>query len=203
MLIGYEANNAMRNSGELGDYCRTLIERLSSRHIRDGYHALLFSTRMKSDWQDYFSGCSNVSTYLPVGGARLLPEAWMRYRLNPWLKSEKVKLFHGLNEELPYHISRDIKTVITYYGEGHHHGSSLLDMLLWKMRVRYAFGAADAIIAVSDEVRNQLIEQGVNSDKIVVIGTPGRPFEVTDEVVDAHFRLYKSLLGDEAENSLI
>lgn len=199
MLIGYEANNAMRNSGELGDYCRTLIERLSSRHIRNDYHALLFSTRIKSDYQDYFSGCSNVSTFLPVGSAKMLPEAWMRYRLNPWLVGEKVKLFHGLNEELPYHISRDIKTVITCYGEGTHNKNSMLDLFFWKTRMRYAINAADAIIAVSDEVREQLVAKGVNSEKIVVIGTPGRPMEVTDEVVDAHFRLYKSLLREEEE----
>lgn len=199
MLIGYEANNAMRNGSELGDYCRTLIERLSSRYIRNGYRALLFSTHVKEEFRDYFSGCSNVSTFLPVGSARLLPEAWMRYRLNPWLKEEKVKIFHGLNEELPYHIGREVKTVITCYGTESHHGTSLPDLLLWKMRMRYAFSAADAIVAVSDEVRNQLIAKGVNEDKIVVIGVPGQPYEVNDEVLDRYWELYSRLTESEEE----
>ena len=89
MLIGYEANIAMRDSQTLGDYSRELIEKLSNRHIRDGYRALLFSTRIKNAYRSYFSGNSNVSTYLPTGFSKTLPSAWIRYHLNPWLKSEK------------------------------------------------------------------------------------------------------------------
>ena len=195
MLVGYEANNAMRNSNELGDYCRDLIERIATRHIRDEYHALLFSTRIRSNYRGWFSGNSNVSTYLPTGMSKMLPQAWLRYRLNPILKEEKVKLFHGLNEELPYHIGREIKTVITCYGVKEHNRTSILDYMLWRGRLRYSFSSADVIVAVSEEVRQELIDFGVNADKIEIIGVPGHPLEVTDEVADQYFSLYKRLLG--------
>lgn len=194
MLVGYEANNAMRNAGPQGEYSRGLISRIANRHVKD-FRALLFSTRMKEEYRKYFSGDSNVSTYLPVGASKLLPEAWMRYRLNPWLKTEKVKVFHGLNEELPYHIGREVKTVITCYGTKEHHRTSLMDMLLWHERMRYSFSAADAVVAVSEEVKQELLDFGVNENKIVVIsGGTGNPYEMNDEVAARYFELYQTLV---------
>lgn len=193
MLIGYEANNVLRNGHELGEYGRELVSGLAKRHSKD-YRALLFSTRIKEDYRGYFSGNANVSTYLPAGGAKLLPSAWMRYRLNPWLKEEKVRLFHGLNEELPYHISRDIKTVITCYGRDTHHHTSVMDILAWRLRMRYSFGAADAIVAVSEKVRRGLLELDIPEKKIVVIGG-SNPLDVDDAVVEQYFELYRRLLN--------
>lgn len=194
MLIGYEANNALRCSDPIGDFCRELIARIAHSHVRD-YRALLFSTHIKGDYRSYYSGDSNVSTYVPAGSACLLPEAWMRYRLNPVLKSEKVQLFHGLNEELPYHIDREVKTVVTCYGLNNHHRASLLDTVMWKPRMRYAFAAADCVVAVSEEVREELVSFGVNPRKITVIGVPGKPYELTGEMVNQYYDLYRSLLN--------
>lgn len=191
MLVGYEANNVLRNSHELGDFGRELVSRLAKKHV-NVYRALLFSTRIKSAYKTYYSSYANVSTYLPDGTSKLLPSLWMRYRLNPWLKSEKVKIFHGLNEELPYHIDRDIKTVITCYGVETHHRTSLMDTMLWKRRMEYSFEAADVIVAVSREVKQQLIDTGVVADKIVVIGG-SNPFEVTDTIAEQYYDLYRQL----------
>ncbi|MBP5677284.1 MAG: glycosyltransferase [Bacteroidales bacterium] len=192
MLVGYEANNALRNASELGEFSRNLISMLADKHVHD-YRALLFASRIKADYKGYYSSYTNVSTYLPTGSATLMPELWLRYRLNPWLKAEKVKVFHGLNEELPFHISRDIKTIITCFGTESHHVTSLPDMLFWRSRMRYAYSASDVVVAVSDEVREQLVRMGVDEQKIVVIGVPGRPFEVTDEMADQYYELYASL----------
>lgn len=192
MLVGYEANNAMRNGQELGEYGRELISRLANKYI-GSYRALLFSTRIKDEYRKYYSGNSNVSTYVPVGGAKLLPSAWIRYRLNPMLQSEKVKLFHGLNEELPYGIDTSIVTVITCYGPGSHNSNSLLDTILWRHRMKYSLRRADRIVAVSEKVKEALVAYGVSEEKIVVIGA-ANPMEVTDEVAEKYFELYKSLL---------
>ncbi len=192
MLVGYEANNALRNPQVMGDFCRNLVSRMASRYNKQ-YRALLFSTRINPDYKTYFRSFANVSTYVPVGIAKVMPSAWMRYRLDPCLKTEKVQIFHGLNEELPYHISRDIKTIITVYSIAEHHSNSLLDSFMWRVRMRYSYSSADVIVAVSDEVRRQLVGIGVPECKIEVIGADN-PFEVTDEVVDRYFDLYSRLL---------
>lgn len=193
MLVGYEANNALRNSRELGDFCRNLIERLATGRV-NSFRALLFASRTKKDYRSYFSSFSNVGTFVPFGWSRLMPSLWMRYRLNPWLKLEKVKIFHGLNEELPYHIDRDIKTIITCYGVERHHRTSVMDSLLWKKRMHYSFSAADVIVAVSDKVKQDLVANGVTPDKIVVIGGK-TPYELTDRMVEQYFELYQTLAG--------
>lgn len=196
MLVGYEANNVLRNSHELGQFGRALVEKMANRHVSD-FRALMFATRIKSEYLAEFSGCSNVSTFVPFGAAKLVPSLWMRFRLNPWLKLEKVKIFHGLNEELPYHIGREVKTIITCYGVEEHHRTSLMDMLFWKKRMQYSFSASDVIVAVSQEVRQQLTDAGVLADKIVVIG--GRnPYELTDGMVEQYWELYKMLAGEKA-----
>lgn len=193
MLVGYEANNALRNNHELGDFARNLIERLATGRV-NSYRALLFATRIKKEYCSYFSSYSNVGTFVPFGISRLMPELWMRYRLNPWLKLEKVKIFHGLNEELPYHIDRDIKTIITCYGVNDHHRTSIVDSFAWKKRMQYAYSAANVIVAVSPEVKQQLIEIGVIPEKIVVIGGK-TPYELTDRMVEQYFELYCTLAG--------
>ena len=188
MLIGYEANNALRNPHELGDYCRDLISRLASHHSTT-YRALLFSTRIKETYRTEYTSFANVSTYVPTGISTMLPSMWMRYGLNEWLITEKVKLFHGLNGELPYRISNNIKTLITCYGIENHHRTSMMDSLMWRRRLKYSFRRADAIVAISDEVKQQLVAKGVDENKITVI--PG--MKVTDEVVERYWDLYTDL----------
>ena len=96
MLVGYEANNALRNSHEIGEFCRELISRLATGRV-NSFRALLFSKRIKNAYKGYYSSYTNISTYVPTGSSKLMPSLWMRYSLNPWLKAEKVKIFHGLN----------------------------------------------------------------------------------------------------------
>lgn len=194
MLVGYEANIIFRDGHELGEFGRTLVSRLASKHIAD-YRALLFASRIKKEFRSSFTSDANVSTYLPVGSSKLLPEAWIRYRLNPWLKGEKVKVFHGINEELPYHIGREVKTLITCYGLDKHRNTSIMDAVLWKKRMSYSFASSDAIVAVSKEVKQQLVDAGVMAEKIVVIGD-SNPYEVTDKVVEQYYELYRHLAGE-------
>jgi len=194
MLVGYEANNPLRRDNEIGDFGRELIARMAKGRV-GFYRALLFSTWIKEEFHSEFVSYSNISTYLPVGMAKFLPAAWFRYGLNPLLQSEKVRIFHGLNEELPYGIGRNIKTIITCYGAGYHCFNSLLDRLAWRWRMKYSFRAADVIVAVSDEVKSQLVAMGVEESRITVIGIPGKPFEVNDDIVEQYLQLYKKLAG--------
>ena len=193
MLVGYDANNVMRNSAELGDFCRALVEKLAQRHVSD-YRALLFSTRIKSAYRTYFTSFANVSTFVPSGSATLMPSAWMRYSLGPSLQLEKVKVFHGLNEELPYRIGLNVRTIVTFYGM-EHNKTSLLDSLVWKRRMEYSLRVADVVVAVSEDVKRQILETGVPEQKVVVIGT-GNPYELTDQMVEQYFDLYRKLSRD-------
>ena len=191
MLVGFDANNVFRNGTELGRWSRDLVEGMARCHVND-FRALLFSTRIKSAYRTYFTSYANVSTFVPEGNAKLLPSAWMRYGLNRWLMFEKVKVFHGLNEELPYGVGRDVKTVVTCFGVEDHHNTSLLDTLVWKRRMAYAWKTADVVVAVNEDVRGQLVDAGVNEQRVVVIGEKN-PYEVTEWVIGQYYDLYSML----------
>ena len=191
MLVGFEANNVFRNGEELGEWSRNLVEKLASRHVLD-FRALLFATRMKEEYKTYYSSCANVSTFLPTGSMKLMPSMWLRYRLAEWLKFEKVKVFHGLNEELPYGLEGMVKTVVTCFGVESHLKTSLADSIAWKRRMLYAWTSSDVIVAVNDEVKGQLMAQGVDERKIVVIGT-GNPYEMTDAMAEQYYEVYDKL----------
>ena len=60
--------------------------------------------------------------------------------------------------------------------------------------MQYAYSAANVIVAVSPEVKQQLIEIGVMPEKIVVIGGK-TPYELTDRMVEQYFELYCTLAG--------
>ena len=61
--------------------------------------------------------------------------------------------------------------------------------------MKYSFDSADAIVAVSPEVKQQLIDAGVNGDKVVVIGG-SNPYQITDRMVEQYWELYKHLAGE-------
>lgn len=191
MLVGFDANNVFRNSEELGEWSRGLVERVASRHVTE-FRALLFATRMKADYKGYYSSFANVSTFLPEGNARLMPSAWMRYRLEDYLRFEKVKVFHGLNEEVPYGIGSVVKTMVTCFGLEDHHKTSLVDSITWKKRMEYAWSTCDVVVAVSEEVKRQLQDRGVAEQKIVVIGT-SNPYEMTDTIAEQYYEVYERL----------
>ena len=49
----------------------------------------------------------------------------------------------------------------------------------------------NTVRGVAVQVR-QLVEAGVNGNKVIVIGT-GNPYELTDQMVEQYFELYKKL----------
>ena len=193
MIVGYDARNAFRNSTALGEYSRNLITAIASRHSVD-FRALLFAPSMRGDYRTHFISYANVSTYRAVGINKHLPTFWHRFRLNAALMDNKVKVYHGLNEELPYGIGRDIKTIITCYGLESHRATSPIDSLMWRHRMHYAFRASNIIVAVSDAVRDELLAYGVRAEKIRVL--PMSPDGKVDATTaDAYFEIYQKLIG--------
>lgn len=195
MLVGFDANNVFRNGGEMGDWARSLVERMASGR-GSKFRAVLFATRIKEEYKSIYTSFANVSTFVPTGKSKLMPSTWMRFGIGPYLTGERVQLFHGLNEELPYGLGGKVKTVVTCFGLKEHYKTSLMDRLLWKKRVRYALESANVVVAVSEKVKEELLAAGVKGEKVVVIGTTN-PYEVTDEMAEKYLEVYGKLMGKE------
>ena len=190
VLVAYDANNVFRNRGELGQYGRELISKMASRHASN-YRALLFCTRIKSAFRRFFTSDANVSTISPNGWGRVFPSLWLRSKMGLFLRLEKVQLFHGLNDELPPDIRFDVRTVVTCFGLEGHHATSLGDRIAWRRRMQYALQTADVVVAVSEQVRRDIIATGINEAKVVVIGNGT---DVTDTMVEQYYTLYETLV---------
>ena len=61
--------------------------------------------------------------------------------------------------------------------------------------MEYSLRVADVVVAVSEDVKRQIVETGVPEQKVVVIGT-GNPYELTDQIVEQYFELYRKLSRD-------
>ena len=152
---------------------------------------------MKEEYKSIYTSFANVSTFVPTGKSSLMPSTWMRFQLGRYLKDERVRVFHGLNEELPYGLGGKVKTVVTCFGMKEHYKTSLMDGLLWKRRMRYALKNADVVVAVSEEVKKELLAAGVKEEKVRVIGCPGNPYQVTEEMAQQYLEVYSKLVGKE------
>ena len=193
MLVGFDANSVFRNSGEMGEWARNLVE-LMARQRGTGFRAMLFATRMKAEYKSVYTSYANVSTFVPTGKSSLMPSTWMRFGLGKYLKETFARVFHGLNEELPYGLSGKVKTVVTCFGLKEHYTTSMMDSLFWKRRVRFALRTADVVVAVSEEVKSELVAAGVEEKKVRVIGT-GKPYEVTEEMAAQYLEVYRGLIA--------
>ena len=68
----------------------------------------------------------------------------------------------------------------------------MMDSLTWKKRMRYAWNASDIVVAVSEKVKDELMEAGVSEQRVLVIGEDN-PYKVTDRVVAQYYDLYSKL----------
>jgi glycosyltransferase involved in cell wall biosynthesis len=78
------------------------------------------------------------------------------------LQGNKVGIYHGISNELPFNIHRTrIKTVVTIHDLiflKHTEQYPWIDRQIYKAKTKYAAKHADAIIAVSRETKQDLIE---------------------------------------------
>ncbi len=164
MIIGFDAKRAFQNNTGLGNYSRMLICGLAQEY-RD-LQAVLYSPDMTGDYQSYFAGFANISTRQPSGWDRYLPNIWRDYGIGMHLAGDRVELYHGLSNELPYGIPQSVKKVVTAHG-----------LMERSKRQRNSCRKADVVVAVSEYTKKQLMEAfHLPGEKIRVI------YETCDQI---------------------
>lgn len=171
LVIGFEAKRAFKNNTGLGNYSRMLICGLAGEY--QDVRSFLYSPDMAGEYSTHFSGYANISTRMPSGFDRYLPNLWRSWGVSMHLKGDKVDIFHGLSHELPHGIPKSIKKVVTmhdlivwrypqYY--------SLFDRVAHKIKQRHSCKNADVVVAISEQTKRDLIDMmHVPEEKIRVI----------------------------------
>ena len=170
MRIGFEAKRIFHNSSGLGNYGRNLITQLGNYYQNHQY--FLYNTKT-----------GKINFKLPPKTKEILPDSsfsklfcslWRSKSITKQLKSDKLDLFHGLSNELPFGIKETgIKSIVTIHDlifKRFPQYYKALDIKFYDAKTRYACENADGIIAISEQTKKDIIDfYGISSSKVKVI----------------------------------
>lgn len=169
MIIGYEAKRAFHNHSGLGNYSRHLISTLAAYQPENTYYL-------------YNPAAGSVNYTLPAAAKEIKPgisnklfaNIWRQRLLSSRAKKDGVALFHGLSAELPYGLAKKgVKSVVTVHDLIFLRYPDLykpIDRKIYLKKVKHACDAADVVVAVSCQTREDIIAfLGIAAQKIVVI----------------------------------
>jgi len=169
MRIGFDAKRAFQNNTGLGHYSRTLINSLCELYPQNEYFlfAPKFTDRFKASHQNTRIVTPSRFPY------RFLRSAWRSSAVKTELIQEKIDLFHGLSHEIPFGIQdTGIRSVVTMHDlifERYPKQYNAFDVWMYRRKFKNACKNADAIIAISNQTKKDLIDiYNVPAEKITV-----------------------------------
>ena len=171
MRIGFDAKRAFHNRRGLGNYSRDLLRILAEQHPAHEY--LLFNP--KTAPESLFHPAFNQQEIRPEGIIyRSAPSLWRTFGICNAIQQQKVDIYHGLSQELPFGIHRkQVKTVLSFHDAIFMRFPEQYDALYRQTFIRknrYSLKVADRIVAVSEQSKLDLMEFfGIAEQNIEVI----------------------------------
>ena len=159
MTIGYDGKRAFQNKTGLGNYSRSLINILASNFPQHQY--LLFAPRQTGLFE--INGLQNVRAITPKQFFyKRYPFLWRRSGMVKDIIKSGVEIYHGLSNELPHGIEKTgVKTVVTIHDlifERFPETYNFDERYIHRWKIKHACKVADAIIAISQQTRNDLVD---------------------------------------------
>jgi len=158
MRIGFDAKRAFNNFSGLGNYSRYIISNVCRFYPEND--CILYTPEIPE----------NGLFQEPEGAVVKKPRTWIgkyarsywrSFRLIHWLGKDAVDIYHGLSNELPYGIHRTpIRSVITIHDLiflEHPELYKPFDRYVYKKKVEYGARAANRIIAVSGQTKQDIM----------------------------------------------
>lgn len=171
MHIGFDAKRAFTNTTGLGNYSRTAINGLCRMYPENDY--TLYTPSMGKN--PFYTPPGNARIALPATAwAKTLSSFWRSYGIRKQLVGDRVDLYHGLSNELPFAVDRaGIKSVVTIHDLiflRHPEMYPRIDRRIYFRKTLNAVKSADRIIAISRQTRDDLIElMDADPEKIRIV----------------------------------
>jgi len=171
MRIGFDAKRAFFNYSGLGNYSRNTIQYLHRYYPENEYFLYI---PHKSHAPPFMDSPVQQLVYPETLISKLFPSLWRSCLLPGKLYSDKIELYHGLSNEIPFGIHKyKIKSVVTIHDliflrfpEWY----NLTDRMIYKRKTLYSCRKATRIIAISNQTKADIIEfYKINPDKIDVV----------------------------------
>lgn len=182
MRIGFDAKRVFNNFTGLGNYSRFVIDALSD-HFPDNEY-ILYTPRIRQHPE-----VEKYRTFDIKQPPKGKSGAWWRtFTIADDIRRDRLDVYHGLSNELPLRKTPGIKTVVTvhdliflrfpeYYG--------MIDVSIYKWKLKKACQSADAIVAVSQQTASDLKDfLGVDESKLHVVYQGCHPSFFHDVSVD-------------------
>lgn len=172
MKIGFDAKRLYNNQTGLGNYSRFLVQSLANVYPMHEYH--LYTPKI-SAYADFLQGNTQVFSHLPTTAIhQKFPSLWRSKFMTKDLERNQIQLFHGLSNELPKDIEKSgIRSVVTIHDLIFLHFPELypwFDRQIYRRKFLSAATRADAVIAVSEQTKQDIIQAyGISPEKITVI----------------------------------
>lgn len=170
LRIGFDAKRLFNNFTGLGNYSRTLVRNLAE-HYPDN-PLFLYTPAVKTNAEtQFFLSNPQFQVVQPPSHNRFL---WRSLGVKKMVAKNKLDIFHGLSHEIPFGIDKmPVKSVVTIHDlvfkkyPGYY---SFFDRNMYDWKFRYACENADAIIAISESTKQDIISfYGIAPEKIEVI----------------------------------
>lgn len=160
MKIAFDAKRITHNATGLGNYSRYVAHTLAV-HYPENTYLLYTPGKGKEGLRGRLAPHGSVSFRYPQGVLdTLLPSLWRSSGIVSDLKRERVDLYHGLSNELPYQISNSrIPSVVTIHDLiflRFPQFYKLADRLIYTHKFHTACQEADRVIAISEQTRRDI-----------------------------------------------
>lgn len=175
MKIGFDAKRAFMNTSGLGNYARSLLKSLQVYHGEGNKFHLYAPKVRKSRFYQTIRASGKFQLHTADGSLyKHLHGAWRSFGLTKSVKNERLNIYHGLSNELPFNIKNGgAKNVVTIHDlifVRYPHLYPWIDRKIYDYKFRKACDTADKIIAVSHTTKQDLIDlYNVDSQRIEVI----------------------------------
>lgn len=162
MRIGFEAKKAISNFTGIGNYSRGVINALSS-FFPDNQYYLFSPTGGCPDALSRLRTSGNIEFRYPSSCVASFLKEWWRCRgVVKDLIRNRIDIYHGLSNELPWGIRcSGVKTVVTVHDLiflRYPDTYGFISYWLLKFKVLHACRCADRIIAISQRTRQDIMD---------------------------------------------
>lgn len=166
MRIGFDAKRAFNNHTGLGNYGRFVIEALLKYAPQNEY--LAYTPKPPKTDSIGLQLAPKLPTTLLGGGI------WRSWLIHNNLQQDNVDIYHGLSNEIPFGIKKSgVKSIVTIHDLIFLRYPELypfIDRVIYDKKFRYACENADAIVAVSQQTKDDIMEfYKIPAERIKVI----------------------------------
>lgn len=177
--IGFDAIRALRNTTGLGNYARGVLRGLHQHDPGLDIH-LYAPDPGRAEFRD-LPGQLGATLHLPLESINPVSRAlWRTFRLGRAAAKDQVQLYHGLTHEMPRDLpATGIPAIVSFHDliyEKFPGYFPLVDRWSYRWRYRWSASHATALVAVSEQTRDDLVEwYDIEPARIVVIPPARHP----------------------------